>query len=521
MLNDPSLDFMKDFVEGFGGKVPAAPAGHGHGHGHDAPAQDSHGHGHAHGADGSCPGGHGHDAPAGGHGHGHGSPAGVPKYLDTKAEWDKCHADATAEGKAVLVDFTATWCGPCKQIGPVFNTLAAMNPGAVFVKVDVDKNTQVAEMCGIKSMPTFQVFKGGAKVDEMSGANDAGLKALVAKYAEPEEEAESESEESEEEADEVDDKVVAADEDPGEQSTAEVEWTEENDEKAATAKQAAMDAMGDGEFAKAAEAYTTALALMPSPLTFAKRAECYLKLAKPMAAIRDCDAALKINPDSAKGYKVRGKAYRLLGDYEKALKDLGQGQNADWDDATEEVLNDVKPRAAKILQKKLKGTRKVEEKAKKERMKRVAKAKKEYEAQKRMDEAEKAAEAAHGHGHAHSGGGGGGGGGGMPPGMDGFPGNPGNPGGGGMGGMPPGMDALFQDPEIMALLSQPGVGEALQDMMSNPGAGMAKYANNPTVMAAFQKIQEKMMGGGMPPGGMPDMGGGPSGVPSSFADDID
>ena len=40
-----------------------------------------------------------------------------------------------------------------------------------------------------------------------------------------------------------------------------------------------------------------------------------------------------------------------------------------------------------------------------------------------------------------------------------------------------------------------GVGEALQDMMSNPGAGMAKYANNPTVMAAFAKIQEKMMGG--------------------------
>ena len=54
----------------------------------------------------------------------------------------------------------------------------------------------------------------------------------------------------------------------------------------------------------------------------------------------------------------------------------------------------MKPRAAKVLQKKLKGARKVEEKAKKERLKRVAKAKKEYEAQKRMDAAEKAAEQA-------------------------------------------------------------------------------------------------------------------------------
>ena len=51
---------------------------------------------------------------------------------------------------------------------------------------------------------------------------------------------------------------------------------------------------------------------------------------------------------------------------------------------------------------------------------------------------------------------------------------------------------IFQDPEIMALLSQPGVGEALQDIMSNPAAGMAKYANNPAVMAAFNKIQAKM-----------------------------
>lgn len=50
--------------------------------------------------------------------------------------------------------------------------------------------------------------------------------------------------------------------------------------------------------------------MMPSALLYAKRAECYLKLKKPNAAIRDCDAALGLNPDSAKAFKARGVAHR-------------------------------------------------------------------------------------------------------------------------------------------------------------------------------------------------------------------
>ena len=49
---------------------------------------------------------------------------------------------------------------------------------------------------------------------------------------------------------------------------------------------------------------------MPSALLYAKRAECYIKLKKPNAAIRDCDAALLLNPDSAKAFKCRGVAHR-------------------------------------------------------------------------------------------------------------------------------------------------------------------------------------------------------------------
>ena len=180
---------------------------------------------------------------------------------------------------------------------------------------------------------------------------------------------------------------------------------------------AASDAMGAGDYAKAVELYTTALSLMPSPLTFAKRAECYLKLSKPNAAgaspgrlpvlvppqpfsqapwllraVRDCDAALKLNPDSAKSYKVRGKAKRLLGDYEAAVKDLGTGQNADFDEMTQEALDEVKPFASRAMARRAKTARKAAEKEKKERMKRVARAKKEYEAQKKAEEEEKKAQ---------------------------------------------------------------------------------------------------------------------------------
>ena len=51
-----------------------------------------------------------------------------------------------------------------------------------FLKVDVDDAEEIAAECGVQAMPTFQVFKGGAKVEEMSGAHQEGLKTLISKY---------------------------------------------------------------------------------------------------------------------------------------------------------------------------------------------------------------------------------------------------------------------------------------------------------------------------------------------------
>lgn len=67
------------------------------------------------------------------------------------------------------------------MIGPIFESMAGDYPDAVFVKVDVDEASDIAEHCGIRAMPTFQFYKGGSLVEEFSGASKDKLKATVEK----------------------------------------------------------------------------------------------------------------------------------------------------------------------------------------------------------------------------------------------------------------------------------------------------------------------------------------------------
>lgn len=85
-------------------------------------------------------------------------------------------------GKTVLVDFWASWCGPCKMLSPAVDSVSEQVSGADFYKVNVDEEPELAREYGIMSIPTLIVFKNGEIADQSVGViPEADIKALVEK----------------------------------------------------------------------------------------------------------------------------------------------------------------------------------------------------------------------------------------------------------------------------------------------------------------------------------------------------
>ncbi|KAI3885748.1 hypothetical protein MKW92_018722 [Papaver armeniacum] len=85
--------------------------------------------------------------------------------------------------KLIVVNFTASWCGPCRMISPILTEIAKKLPNVLFLKVDVDEMRNVSEELNVEAMPTFVFLKDGKEVDRVVGAKKDELQNTIAKHS--------------------------------------------------------------------------------------------------------------------------------------------------------------------------------------------------------------------------------------------------------------------------------------------------------------------------------------------------
>lgn len=93
---------------------------------------------------------------------------------------DENYSEYASQNKPMMIDFSATWCGPCKKMAPIIEELGKKYDGRIIVgKVDVDDNPEITSQFGIRNIPTILFFKDGQVVDKTVGAvpaNDVEVK---------------------------------------------------------------------------------------------------------------------------------------------------------------------------------------------------------------------------------------------------------------------------------------------------------------------------------------------------------
>lgn len=92
------------------------------------------------------------------------------KYINK----DNFEEEVLKNNKLVMVDFFATWCGPCQMLTPVLEKISKERNDVEIMKLDIDQNTELAIRYGVEVVPTIKFFKNGSLVNSLEGFRDEG-----------------------------------------------------------------------------------------------------------------------------------------------------------------------------------------------------------------------------------------------------------------------------------------------------------------------------------------------------------
>ncbi|GAA0151551.1 oxidoreductase [Lithospermum erythrorhizon] len=101
------------------------------------------------------------------------------QLVTTKDIWDQKLSEAKNDGKTVIANFSATWCGPCRVIAPFYSELSEKYTSLMFLTIDVDELTEFSSSWDIKATPTFFFLRDGQQIDKLVGANKPELQKKV------------------------------------------------------------------------------------------------------------------------------------------------------------------------------------------------------------------------------------------------------------------------------------------------------------------------------------------------------
>ncbi|KAK8511050.1 hypothetical protein GQ457_16G028650 [Hibiscus cannabinus] len=99
--------------------------------------------------------------------------------VTSKEDWDQKLSEAKRDGKIVVANFSATWCGPCRILAPFYCELSVKHSSLMFLLVDVDELAEFSSSWDIKATPTLFFLKDGQQIDKLVGANKPALQKKI------------------------------------------------------------------------------------------------------------------------------------------------------------------------------------------------------------------------------------------------------------------------------------------------------------------------------------------------------